>query len=78
MTRWYDRSSALICRGKHGADFPEQNVPYDKEHKKNAAQKLSEALGNVTVLQKGGNDIISNGKEGKHLDWTTAELPNHI
>ncbi|KAI8922043.1 Ribokinase-like protein [Powellomyces hirtus] len=39
------------------------NVRCDKEHVETAAEKLSQALGNVTILQKGENDTISNGKE---------------
>ncbi|KAI8826256.1 Ribokinase-like protein [Fimicolochytrium jonesii] len=40
-----------------------QNVKFDGDHKDTAAQNLSKALGNVTILQKGPTDIISNGKE---------------
>lgn len=29
------------------------------------AERLSNAFGGVTIVQKGPNDIISNGKEGK-------------
>ncbi|KAJ3160188.1 hypothetical protein HDU86_001024 [Geranomyces michiganensis] len=38
-------------------------VPCEDKDKDTAAQNLSKALGNVTILQKGGKDIISNGKE---------------
>ncbi|TPX63204.1 hypothetical protein SpCBS45565_g06794 [Spizellomyces sp. 'palustris'] len=39
------------------------NVPCGKEHRDDVAQKLSQAFGNVTILQKGSRDIISNGKD---------------
>ncbi|KAJ3150816.1 hypothetical protein HDU89_002812 [Geranomyces variabilis] len=38
-------------------------VPFEDKDKDTAAQNLSKALGNVTILQKGGKDIISNGNE---------------
>ncbi|KAJ3167177.1 hypothetical protein HDU88_002514 [Geranomyces variabilis] len=38
-------------------------VPFEDKDKDTAAQNLSKALGNVTILQKGGKDIISNGHE---------------
>ncbi|KND04869.1 hypothetical protein, variant [Spizellomyces punctatus DAOM BR117] len=39
------------------------NVPCGKEYRDDVALKLSQAFGNVTILQKGSRDIISNGKE---------------
>ncbi|KAI8591144.1 Ribokinase-like protein [Geranomyces variabilis] len=38
-------------------------VPFEDKDKDTAAQNLSKALGNVTILQKAGKDIISNGNE---------------
>jgi hypothetical protein len=30
------------------------------------AQRLSNAFGGVTIVQKGSSDLISNGKEGRY------------
>lgn len=32
-----------------------------------AVRRLSQALGNVTVVQKGERDVISDGKQGRYL-----------
>lgn len=39
------------------------------------AQKLSNAFGGVTIVQKGSSDLISNGKEGK---CHCLQKPSHI
>ncbi|KAJ3287333.1 hypothetical protein HK104_008649, partial [Borealophlyctis nickersoniae] len=38
-------------------------VDPDPDHKDKAAQSLSDAFGNVTIVQKGSVDVISNGKQ---------------
>lgn len=41
------------------------------------AERLSNAFGGVTIVQKGPNDIISNGKEGKGTAQR-IHVSNHI
>ncbi len=41
-----------------------QNIAFDPEHNDSMVMRLSQALGNVTVVQKGDVDVISNGKNG--------------
>ncbi|CAG8817359.1 6667_t:CDS:2, partial [Racocetra fulgida] len=36
-------------------------IEFEDDHKEELAQKLSRAFGGVTIVQKGKNDIISNG-----------------
>ena len=44
--------------------FP-KGVDVEKMERVEQVKKLSEALGNVTIVSKGAQDIISNGKDGK-------------
>lgn len=37
----------------------------DSEDQGDAVLKLSQALGNVTVVQKGARDVISDGQQGE-------------
>ncbi|KAI9023275.1 Ribokinase-like protein [Hyaloraphidium curvatum] len=39
------------------------NISFDPEHKDSMAMRLSQALGHVTIVQKGDVDVISNGSK---------------
>lgn len=43
----------------------QQKLKFDDNEHETMAQKLSNAFGGVTIVQKGSSDLISNGKEGK-------------
>jgi hydroxymethylpyrimidine/phosphomethylpyrimidine kinase len=51
-----------------------QNISFDPEHKDSMAMRLSQALGNVTIVQKGDVDVISNGKSGGFRSWSIASI----
>ncbi|CAG8493951.1 14630_t:CDS:2 [Acaulospora colombiana] len=41
------------------------NISFEDNHKDEMAQKLSQAFGGITIVQKGRNDLISNGNNGQ-------------
>jgi hypothetical protein len=43
----------------------EQKLKFEDSEKDKMAEKLSDAFGGVTIVQKGSSDLISNGKEGR-------------
>jgi ATP-dependent NAD(P)H-hydrate dehydratase len=58
-----DNSSSV--RGETNTFFFNQKLKFDDKETDKMAERLSNAFGGVTIVQKGPNDIISNGKEGK-------------
>ncbi|XP_031194898.1 ATP-dependent (S)-NAD(P)H-hydrate dehydratase isoform X4 [Mastomys coucha] len=53
------------------------NSPMDTRNLSESILKLSQALGNVTVVQKGEQDLISNGQQAPALSWWLPGAPAH-
>ncbi|XP_052017896.1 ATP-dependent (S)-NAD(P)H-hydrate dehydratase isoform X5 [Apodemus sylvaticus] len=51
--------------------------PVDSRNLSESTLKLSQALGNVTVVQKGEQDLMSNGQQAAALSWWLPGLPAH-